>query len=333
MMDIGRITTWSPLGLLRRVGILPPLLTGLIIFFSIQNPIFLSTLNVLNVIRQTTYLAILAMGEMLPLIVGGFDLSIGALIAFASIISTTVMKGGMGWYEAPVFAPTTMVVIGCSVAILASLGIGMINGSVIAYFKVSPFIVTIATMTIVGGITFIVSRGTNVFGLPDAFHEVLGSGTIGGFPIPILFMIGIAIGMYVLMNRSYIGRYFWAIGANVRAGILSGIATRKYIILAYAISALFAGISGVLLTARVGSGEMTLGAPLMLKAIAAAVLGGAAVGGGRGNVPGVLLGAFFITMMSNGMNLMHLGSFEQAIAVGFLLVIAVATDQYLLRPR
>ncbi len=333
MMDRGRITTRSPLELLRRVGILPPLLIVLITFFNIQNPIFLSTLNVLNVIRQTTYLAILAMGEMLPLIVGGFDLSIGALIAFASIISTTVMKGGMGWYEAPVFAPTIMVVMGCSAAILASLGIGMINGSVIAYFKVSPFIVTIATMTIVGGITFIVSRGTNVFGLPDAFHEVLGAGTIGGFPIPILFMIGIAAGMYVLMNRSYVGRYFWAIGANVRAGTLSGIATRKYIILAYAISAFLAGISGVLLTARVGSGEMTLGAPLMLRAIAAAVLGGAAVGGGRGNIPGVLLGAFFITMMSNGMNLMGLGSFEQAIAVGFLLILAVATDQYLLRPR
>lgn len=327
MMDRGRITTRSPLELLRRVGILPPLLIVLITFFNIRNPIFLSTLNVLNVIRQTTYLAILAMGEMLPLIVGGFDLSIGALIAFASIISTTVMK------ESIVSDPTTMVVIGCSVAILASLGIGMINGSVIAYFKVSPFIVTIATMTIVGGITFIVSKGTNVFGLPDVFHEVLGSGTIGGFPIPIIFMIGIAIGMFMLMNRSYVGRYFWAIGANVRAGILSGIATRKYIILAYAISAFLAGISGVLLTARVGSGEMTLGAPLMLKAIAAAVLGGAAVGGGRGNVPGVLLGAFFITMMSNGMNLMGLGSFEQAIAVGFLLILAVATDQYLLRPR
>ena len=333
MRDRGRITIGSPVKLLRRVGILPPLLIVLIIFFSIQNPIFLSMLNVLNVIRQTTYLAILAMGEMLPLIVGGFDLSIGAVIAFASIISTTVMKGGMGWYEAPVFAPTTMVVIGCSVAILLSLGIGILNGLIIASFKVSPFIVTIATMTIVGGVTFIVSRGTNVFRLPDVFHVVLGSGTVGGFPIPILFMIGIAIGMYVLMNRSYVGRFFYAIGANVNSAILAGVNTRKYIILAYAISAFFAGISGVLLTARVGSGEMTLGAPLMLKAIAAAVLGGAAIGGGRGNVSGVLLGAFFITMLSNGMNLMHLGSFEQMIAVGFLLVIAVATDQYLLRPR
>ncbi len=327
MMDRGRITSSAPVKLLLRVGILPPLLIGLIIYFAFQNPIFLSTLNVLNVIRQTTYLAILAMGEMLPLIVGGFDLSIGAMIAFASILSTTIMKGAL------VADPTTMVIIGCVVAILLSMGVGILNGLIIASFKVSPFIVTIATMTIVGGITFIVSKGTNVFRLPDVFHVVLGSGTIGGFPIPILFMIGIAIGMYVLMNRSYVGRFFYAIGANVNSAILAGVNTKKYIILAYAISAFFAGISGVLLTARVGSGEMTLGAPLMLKAIAAAVLGGAAIGGGRGNVPGVLLGAFFITMLSNGMNLMHLGSFEQMIAVGFLLVIAVATDQYLLRPH
>ena len=327
MMDRGRITSSAPVKLLRRVGILPPLLVGLIIYFAFQNPIFLSTLNVLNVIRQTTYLAILAMGEMLPLIVGGFDLSIGAMIAFASILSTTIMKGSL------VADPTTMVIIGCVVAILLSMGVGILNGLIIASFKVSPFIVTIATMTIVGGITFIVSKGTNVFRLPDVFHVVLGSGTIGGFPIPILFMIGIAIGMYVLMNRSYVGRFFYAIGANVNSAILAGVNTKKYIILAYAISAFFAGISGVLLTARVGSGEMTLGAPLMLKAIAAAVLGGAAIGGGRGNVPGVLLGAFFITMLSNGMNLMHLGSFEQMIAVGFLLVIAVTTDQYLLRPH
>jgi ribose transport system permease protein len=327
MMDRGRITSSAPVKLLRRVGILPPLLIGLIIYFNFQNPIFLSALNVLNVIRQTTYLAILAMGEMLPLIVGGFDLSIGAMIAFASILSTTIMKGSL------VADPTTMVIIGCVVAILLSMGVGILNGLIIASFKVSPFIVTIATMTIVGGITFIVSKGTNVFRLPDVFHVVLGSGTVGGFPIPILFMIGIAIGMYVLMNRSYVGRFFYAIGANVNSAILAGVNTKKYIILAYAISAFFAGISGVLLTARVGSGEMTLGAPLMLKAIAAAVLGGAAIGGGRGNVPGVLLGAFFITMLSNGMNLMHLGSFEQMIAVGFLLVIAVATDQYLLRPH
>jgi ribose transport system permease protein len=327
MMDRGRITSSAPVKLLRRVGILPPLLIGLIIYFNFQNPIFLSALNVLNVIRQTTYLAILAMGEMLPLIVGGFDLSIGAMIAFASILSTTIMKGSL------VADPTTMVIIGCVVAILLSLGVGILNGLIIASFKVSPFIVTIATMTIVGGITFIVSKGTNVFRLPDVFHVVLGSGTVGGFPVPILFMIGIAIGMYVLMNRSYVGRFFYAIGANVNSAILAGVNTRKYIILAYAISAFFAGISGVLLTARVGSGEMTLGAPLMLKAIAAAVLGGAAIGGGRGNVTGVLLGAFFITMLSNGMNLMHLGSFEQMIVVGFLLVIAVATDQYLLRPH
>ena len=327
MMDRGRITSSAPVKLLRRVGILPPLLVGLIIYFAFQNPIFLSTLNILNVIRQTTYLAILAMGEMLPLIVGGFDLSIGAMIAFASILSTTIMKGSL------VADPTTMVIIGCVVAILLSMGVGILNGLIIASFKVSPFIVTIATMTIVGGITFIVSKGTNVFRLPDVFHVVLGSGTIGGFPIPILFMIGIALGMYVLMNRSYVGRFFYAIGSNVNSAILAGVDTKKYIILAYAISAFFAGISGVLLTARVGSGEMTLGAPLMLKAIAAAVLGGAAIGGGRGNVTGVLLGAFFITMLSNGMNLMHLGSFEQMIVVGFLLVIAVATDQYLLRPH
>ena len=138
---------------------------------------------------------------------------------------------------------------------------------------------------------------------------------------------------FVIMNWTHIGRYFWAIGGNVNAAILSGVPVRRYKLMAYVFCSTLAGIAAILLTARSGSGELTLGLPLMLQAIAAAVLGGAAVGGGRGNIPGVVLGAVFIVMLMNGMNLIQLGSFVQEITVGGFLILAIVVDQLLRRSR
>ncbi len=313
---------------LTEVGILVPLIIGLIISFGIMNPLFLSLFNFKSVLTQTTYLGLLTMGEMLPLIVGGFDMSIGTLIAFTSVVTTMTMK-------MEIFAdPTAMVILGILAGLLVGLGIGLFNGLIIAFLKVDAFVVTIGSMSICAGAAFVLTRGHPVFGLPEVFKTTLGKGEIiGGVSLPFLIMIGIAIGLFMLMNRTRLGRYWWAIGGNIRGAIHSGISTRKYTLLAYVICSLLASVSGVLLTARAGSGELTMGASLMPQAIAAAVLGGTAIGGGRGNVPGALLGAFFITMLLNGMNLIALGSFIQQVVVGSFLLVAIIVDRYLRRLR
>ena len=313
---------------LTEVGILVPLIIGLIISFGIMNPLFLSLGNLKSVLLQTTYLGILTMGEMLPLIVGGFDMSIGTLIAFTSVVATLTMK-------MEIFAdPTAMVILGILAGLLVGLGIGLFNGLIIAFLKVDAFVVTIGSMSICAGAAFVITRGHPVFGLPEVFKTTLGKGgIIGGVSLPFLIMIGIAIGMFMLINWTHVGRFWWAIGGNIKGAIHSGIATRKYTLLAYVICSLLASGSAVLLTARAGSGELTMGASLMPQAIAAAVLGGTAIGGGRGNVPGALLGAFFITMLLNGMNLIALGSFIQQVVVGTFLLVAIIVDRYLRRLR
>lgn len=313
---------------LTEVGILVPLIIGLIVSFGIMNPLFLSPGNFRSVLLQTTYLGILSMGEMLPLVVGGFDMSIGTLIAFTSVVSTLTMK-------MTIFAdPTAMIVLGIFAGLLVGLGVGLFNGLIIAFLKVDAFVVTIGSMSICAGAAFVLTKGIPVFGLPEAFKAVLGRGEVlGGIPLPFLIMIGIGIGMFMLINWTHVGRFWWAIGGNIKGAIHSGIATRKYTLLAYVLCSLLASGAALLLTARAGSGELTMGASLMPQAIAAAVLGGTAIGGGRGNIPGVLLGAFFITMLLNGMNLIALGSFIQQVVVGSFLLVAIIVDRYLRRLR
>ncbi len=309
------------LEVIRRMGILVALLVIALAVFGFINPRFLSTINIVSVLRQTTFLAILAMGSMFPLVVGGFDLSIGAIISLISVISTLIMK--MEIFPSPIL----MVALGIIAGILVATMVGLFNGLIIAVFRVSPFIVTLATMSISAGSALIIAKGVPIFGIPDIF-SITFAGDIVGIPVPIVATILIAIVGYLVMNWTHLGRFFWAIGGNINAAKLSGIFTEKYVILAYAISGFLAGISGMLLTARVGSGELTLGSTLMMKAIAAAVLGGTAVGGGKGDIPGVVLGAFFITLLANGMNLVGLGSFIQQVILGILLLFAIIVDRY-----
>ena len=311
---------------MRELGILPFLLAGLAIAFSVINPQFATLQNAANVLHQSSFLSILAMGQLFVLLVGGLDISIGVLIPFVSVISGIVMKTKM-------FSVPVAVALGVLAGGSAAFGVGAANGAVIAFTGVSPFIATLGMFSILSGAAFVISGEVPVFGLPILFNEVLGRGDVGGVPVPVIAMFSIAAVLYVVMNWTHVGRYFWAIGGNVNAAILSGISVRRYKLLAYILCSTLAGIAAVLLTARAGAGELTLGLPLMLQGIAAAILGGAAVGGGRGNIPGVVLGAFFIVMLMNGMNLIEMGSFVQQITVGSFLILAIVVDQLLRRAR
>jgi ribose transport system permease protein len=224
-----------------------------------------------------------------------------------------------------------MTALGILAGLGVALAVGLINGAIVAYIEVHPFLTTLGMMTILAGSSFLLSKGMAIFLLPPVFNETFGASKIAGIPTPIIISIVIAIIFYTLMSGARLGRYFWSIGGNKDAAILSGVPVKKYIMLAYVLASLFAGITAILLAARVGSGEPLLGRDLMLKGIAAAVLGGATVGGGRGNIPGVFLGSIFISMLSNGMSLIRLGTFEQSMAVGFFLILTIVCDRLLQR--
>lgn len=308
---------------LKRLGFLPILVFILIIVFGILNPRFFTLSNMIIVARQITYLAIISMGQMAVLIVSGFDLSVGAICGFTSIVSTNVML----WFTDPL----TAIAVGMLAGILAATAIGMANGLIVANFGVPPFIVTLAMMEIVHGLTLIISAGTPVFGFPDEFSLVFGLGEFAGIPLPVIITLFIALIMYFIMSWTHMGRYFWAIGGNLEAAALSGISVKFYLVLAYSICGLLSGVTGILLTARVASGEPHLGAALMMQSLVAAVIGGVTIGGGSGNVPGTVLGAIFIGILANGMNLANIGSYVQIMILGCFLILAVIVDKYMHR--
>ena len=321
--DIAKNSNFAWQMSLKRLGFLPILVFILIIVFEILNPRFLTLMNMIIVARQITYLAIISMGQMAVLIVSGFDLSVGAICGFTSIVATNVML----WFS----DPFTAIAVGILAGILASTTVGMANGLIVAKFGVPPFIVTLAMMEIVQGLTLIISAGTPVFGFPDEFSLVFGLGEFAGIPLPVIITLLIALIMYFIMSWTHIGRYFWAIGGNLEAAALSGISVKFYLVLAYSICGLLSGVTGILLTARVASGEPHLGAGLMMQSLVAAVIGGVTIGGGSGNVPGTVLGAIFIGILANGMNLANIGSYVQIMILGCFLILAVIFDKYMHR--
>ena len=306
--------------MIQKVGFLPLLVVILLIAGLFVNNFFTAK-NAMNLLRQTSYLAIITIGEMLVFIVGGFDLSIGSLVALTSVVTVLITSSKFTSNEIVL----TFAGMGGGV-IIASL-FGLINGAAVAFFRVAPFIVTLATMGIAAGLALHLSGGTPVWGVPNFLTNVFGSGSIVTIPTVFLIMLSVSIIMYILLNYTHLGRYFWAIGGNESAAILSGVNSKKYTILAYVFCGAFAGFTGILLTARVGAGEPVLGSGLMLQAMAAAVIGGTKVGGGEGNIPGVIIGSFFITVVGNVMNLANIGSYIQMIVMGLILLFAIITDE------
>jgi ribose/xylose/arabinose/galactoside ABC-type transport system permease subunit len=218
-------------------------------------------------------------------------------------------------------------VAGIGAGILTATLIGLTNGVTIAIFRVSPFIVTLGMMSVAHGLALLLSGGVPIFNLPDQLNQVLGIGKIFGIPVPLLLAALVVGVIHILLNHNRIGRYFYALGGNREAARLSGIAVRKYTCLAYVLGGTLTGIAGIMLTARVASGEPNLGAELPLESIAAAVIGGVSLRGGEGNVVGAIFGAVLIVLIRNGMDLMNISSYLQMCVMGGLLIFAVVMDQ------
>jgi ribose transport system permease protein len=265
------------------------------------------------------------MGQMLALLTGGFDLSVGTILALSSVVGAMAMSAMNSAFPDSV---TLVIFVGLMVGFLAGLSIGVVNGIGVSVFNVNPFMMTLGMASVGFGIALYLTGGVPVYGMPEDFSDIFGFGRFIGIPTPVIITAGLIIMMYLLVNWTKIGRYFYAVGGNIKASSLSGIHTKYVLFLAYIFCSSLATISGLLLTARLETGEANIGVSMPLESIAACVIGGVSLRGGVGRVENAVLGALFIGLIQNGMNLARIESYLQTVVIGILLIIAVASDQF-----
>ena len=310
------------------MGILPLLLVVSIAVFSIVSDKFLTANNFLNVIRQSSFLILVSMGQMFALLTGGFDLSVGTIVAFTSVMSALSMAVLYSMMPQSIWL---VIMLGILCGIGAGMIIGGVNGVFVSVFEVSPFMVTLGISSVGFGLALFITGGSPVYGMPTEFADIFGFGYLFGLPVPVVVMLMVAVGLYVVLNHTTLGRYFYAVGGNYKAAELSGINTKWILFVAYFISASIAAIAGVLLTARLDTGEANIGASLPLESIAACVIAGVSLRGGVGRIESVILGAFFIGLVQNGMNIARVESYLQIVVLGVILIFAVIVDRLRLR--
>lgn len=290
-------------------------LVVLVIVFALLEPRFATLINIQNVMRQAAPLALLACGQAVVLIAGGVDVAVGSVIALTSVCMVqTVWVAG--------------VIPGIIAAILVGGLVGLANGIIISVWSVNAFVVTLAMMTTVRGLALYVTNGIPLHGnIPDSMLY-LGNGYVGRIPFALFVSaFGFAV-LYLFLRRTPTGRNTYALGGNREAARLAGIKIRPITTLAYTISGLFAGAAGAVLTSRGGIGAPNMGTGRELDAIAAAVIGGVAFGGGEGKVFGIILGVLILSIIKNGLNLYNVSSFVQLIVIGIIIIGAIVVDRY-----
>jgi ribose transport system permease protein len=311
-----------------RLGVLPFLLIIAIVVFTLMSGNFLTVNNLMNVARQSTYLTMVAMGQMLALLTGGFDLSVGTILAVTSVVGAMAMSSVFAAYPDLVWLAILAGLLG---GFGAGLSIGIVNGTGVALFNVSPFMMTLGLASVGFGIALYLTGGVPVYGIPDTFGAVFGFGRLFGMPAPVYITAVFVAIMYVVLNWTPFGRFLYAVGGNIKASRLSGINTRKTLFLAYVLCAALTSIAGLMLTARLETGEANIGSSMPLESIAACVIGGVSLRGGVGRLSSVVLGAIFIGLVQNGMNLARIDSYLQTVVIGVLLILAVVADQFRLK--
>lgn len=286
----------------------------IVVILSVVNGDFLTVGNIFNVLRQISINALIAFGMTFVILTGGIDLSVGSILALSSAFTAGLMASGMN----------TWLAVG--IGLIGGLVMGAINGLLITKGKVAPFIATLATMTVFRGLTLVYTQGRPITGFKEDF-ALLGKGYFLQIPMPIIWMVIAFAVLYIILKHTTFGRRVYALGSNEEATWLSGINTSKVKILVYSISGLLAAISGIILTSRLNSAQPTAGGAFELDAIAAVVLGGTSLSGGRGWIVGTLIGAMIIGVLDNGLNLLNVSSFYQQVVKGTVILIAVLLDR------
>ncbi len=279
---------------------------------------FLNYSNLSQVIRALSFVAIMAVGQSPVIISGGIDLAVGSVLGLSGVVTAALLSGGYG------------ITLGFGAGILVGLLSGVLNGLIITKAKLPPFIVTLGSMSMMRGLAFAITGGETIRNLPEDFLAV-GQGTLAGVPIPVLAMIAFAIVIGILLKKSIWGRYAYAIGGNEQAAVYSGVHVDRIKLMVYSLCGFAAGLAGVLFTARFGVGQSTAGLGYELDVIAAAVIGGVSLSGGRGTILGAVMGSLLMGILRNGLVLLNVSPYWQQFAIGVVIVLAVIMDRKSIR--
>lgn len=275
---------------------------------------FLNWSNISQVIRALSFIAIMAVGQSLVIITAGIDLSVGSILGLSGVVTAVLMNNG--------FDVTSSAILGLVVGLLC----GLANGLLITETKLPPFIATLGMMSIARGLAFALTGGETIRNLPSEFLT-LGQGTILSIPIPIIIMAIFAFVVGYFLKATKWGRYIYAIGGNEEASHFSGVNVARMKILVYTLCGFAAGIAGVLFTARFGVGQSTAGLGYELDVIAAAVIGGISLSGGRGTILGAVIGSLLMGILRNGLVLLNVSAYWQQVAIGLVILLAVILDR------
>ncbi|KMN34897.1 MULTISPECIES: ABC transporter permease [unclassified Chromobacterium] len=277
---------------------------------------FLTMGNLLNVMRQVSINALIAFGMTLVILLGGIDLSVGSILALSSVLTAMLLQAGVD--------PLLATLLG----ILSGALMGCCNGLVISKGKVAPFIATLASMTILRGLSLVASNGSPITGFGSDMFSMLGGGYVAGVvPVPVVWMLLLFAGLWFVLKKTIFGRHVYATGGNEESARLSGVKVDRVKIWVYTLSGALSAMAGVVLTSRLNSAQPTAGAGYELDAIAAVVLGGTSLTGGRGWIFGTLIGALLIGVLNNGLNLLGVSSFYQQVIKGVVILLAVLLDR------
>ena len=301
----------------RQLGTLSGLL-GLALVLWALTPHFLTVSNLLNVAEQAAIIAIVATGMTFVIITGGIDLSVGSVLAFAGVVMASALHK-----EVPL--PAAL-----AVALGAGLCCGLVNGALITVGRLPPFIATLGMMSVARGTALMFTEGRPVSGFSGGFRS-LATGELLGVPVSVVIMVGVYAVAHLVLTRTKLGRYTYAIGGNEEAALLSGVNVKLYKAAVYGLSGMLSGLAAVLLTARLNSAQPIAGMMYELDAIAATVIGGTSLLGGEGTVVGTLIGALIMAVLRNGLNLLGVSSFIQQVVIGSVIIAAVLVDMWLKR--
>lgn len=289
-------------------------LVMMVIVFASMSDVFLTQRNLVNILQQSSINAVIAIGMTLVIISGGIDLSVGPVAALAAVLSATMLVSGF---------PAPVVIVA---AIAVGLLCGLVNGALIAYAGLQPFIVTLGTLSLFRALALIYTGGNPILSLPKEFRQIFTS-ELFGLPVPVIIVAVMTILATVLLRKTPLGEYILAVGGNEEAARVSGVPIELTKVVTYMISGGLAGLAAVILIARLGAAEPTLGTLWELEAIAAAAIGGASLMGGKGSIYGTILGAIVLGAMRNGLTLLNVQAFYQLLATGIIIILAMIVDR------
>ncbi|MDO4339207.1 MAG: ABC transporter permease [Eubacteriales bacterium] len=291
------------------------ILVILVVIFTILNPAFLTGRNMINISKQIAVMAILSVGMTFVLLTGGIELSMGSGVSLVVVcISMFVTQAKL-----PVWVSMLL-------AMVIATGIGFLNGVIIAEIKVPPLIMTLGMQIFLYGFTYTLCGGLPVYGIPDSLKWIGQTYIAGVIPVSALIMVIIILAGYFILSKTYLGRYFYAIGSNEDAANLSGINSNRIRILAYTFCGFLVGIAGIVMLGRIGSGQPSAGDGYEMDVLTGCVLGGVSLNGGKGNIGKAFAGILVIGVLSNGMSMAGMSPFMQKMVKGLVLIFAVILD-------